>query len=124
MQFLADICKSMNYAGYLTIDDLYELSEKQVIEKILTCNDNYIVESFKSFQEADTVYSSQELVKGKYCIKVNPKKRYVIPLVKNGDVVVRINKLSEKADKQINEFLNTKNDSWTYFDFDFKPYGN
>ena len=68
MQFLADICKSMNYAGYLTIDDLYELSEKQVIEKILTCNDNYIVESFKRFQEAEKVYSSEEFIKGKYWV--------------------------------------------------------
>jgi len=124
MQFLADTCKSMNCAGYLTIDDLYKLSEKQLIEKILTCNDNYIVESFKRFQEAEKVYSSEEFVKGKYCIKVNPKKRYVVPLVQEKEGVIRINKISPKAAQEIDDFLNIKTDYWTYFDFDFKPYEN
>ena len=42
MQFLADIVKSMNVKGYITIDDLYELLEEDVINKIKTCNDTYI----------------------------------------------------------------------------------
>ena len=42
MQFLADMCKSMNNAGYLTIEDLYTLSEQEVIDKILTCEDKYL----------------------------------------------------------------------------------
>ena len=44
MQFLADMCKSMNNAGYLTIEDLYTLSEQDVIDKILTCEDKYLSE--------------------------------------------------------------------------------
>ena len=34
MQFYADIVKSMNIKGYLTVDDLYNLSETQIIKKI------------------------------------------------------------------------------------------
>ena len=35
MQFIADICMSMCNLGFLTIDDLYNYSEKEIIEKDL-----------------------------------------------------------------------------------------
>lgn len=38
---------------------------------------------------------------------------------------MRINKISEKANNQINEYLELpKGGYYTYFDFDFKPYEN
>ena len=76
MQFLADICKSMKVKGYLSIDDLYTLSEEEVITNILNCKDKYISNSFKLFSNSDKVYVSDELVKDKYCIKVKSKTRY------------------------------------------------
>lgn len=122
MQFWADIVKSMNIKGYLTVDDLYSLSEKDVIDKILNCEDNYIKDNFIKFQNATSVYSSDIPVEGKYCVSVKPKKRYIIPLVKQGDTAVRINKISSKAEKDISEYLNIKNCKYTGFDFYFKPY--
>ena len=62
MQFLADMCKSMNNAGYLTIDDLYTLSESEIISKFLNCDDDYLSESFRKFQNADKVYQSSDFV--------------------------------------------------------------
>ena len=91
MQFLADMCKSMNNASYLTIEDLYTLSEQEVIDKILTCEDKYLSDSFKLFQDANKVYKSSIPVDDKYCVNVRAKTRYVIPLVKTGDNAVRIN---------------------------------
>lgn len=123
MQFLADMCKSMNNAGYLTIDDLYTLSESEIIDKFLNCEDTYLSESFKKFQNADAVYQSDIPVKDKYCVNVNGKKRYVIPLVLTENGAVRINIISEKANEDINTYLNIpKGGYYTYFDFDFKPY--
>lgn len=37
MQFIADIVKSMNIKGYITVDDLYKYSEKEIISKIQNC---------------------------------------------------------------------------------------
>lgn len=123
MQFLADIVKSMNYKGYLTIDDLYNLSEKEIISKILNCEDDYIKDNFIKFQNVKEVYGSEEIVKNKYCISVKAKRRYIIPLTQYGDKVCRINEISEQANKDINEYLNLKGSKYTGFDFDFKPYG-
>lgn len=123
MQFLADMCKSMNNAGYLTIEDLYTLSEQEVIDKILTCEDKYLSDSFKLFQDADTVYRSAIPADEKYCVNIKAKTRYVVPLVQTDDGVVRINQISETAANQITEYLNCpKGGYYTYFDFQFVPY--
>ena len=123
MQFLADMCKSMNNAGYLTIDDLYTLSESEIINKFLNCDDSYLSDRFRRFQNEDTVFQSSEYVEGKYCINIKAKTRYVVPLVLIEGVPVRINMVSEKANKEINDYLNLpKGGYYTYFDFDFIPY--
>ena len=123
MQFLADMCKSMNNAGYLTIEDLYTLSEQEVINKILTCEDKYLSDSFKLFKDVDTVYSSTMPIDEKYCVNVKAKKRYVVPLVQTDDSVIRINQISDSVSKQITEYLKCpKGGYYTYFDFQFVPY--
>ena len=123
MQFLADMCKSMNTCGYLTIDDLYTLSEQEIINKFLNCPDKYLAESFKKFQSATKVYKSSEYVKGKYCVNIKAKARYIIPLVLNGGISQRINQINESANKEINNYLSLpKGGYYTYFDFEFTPY--
>ena len=122
MQFIADICKSMNIKGYLTINDLYTLSEQEVINKILNCEDEYIRESFNNFLNTDKVYTSDNCVEDKYSINVKVKARYLLPLVYHNNSYIRINLLSNRVNEIINNFLNIKTDGWTYFDFDFKPY--
>lgn len=122
MQFLADIVKSMNVKGYLTIDNLYNLSEKEVIERILNCEDDYIKENFIKFQNATSVYGSDTPVNNKYCISVKGKRRYIIPLTKYNGLVCRINEISKQAQNDIEEYFNIKHSKYTGFDFNFKPY--
>ncbi len=123
MQFLADMCKSMSNAGYLTINDLYTLSEKEIINKFLNCDDTYLSESFKKFQSASKVYKSDKPVEDKYCINVKSKTRYVNPLVLTENGISRINKVSQESNNAITKYLNMpKGGNYTYFDFDFTPY--
>ena len=123
MQFLADMCKSMNNAGYLTIDDLYTLSENEIISKFLNCDDAYLSDSFKKFQNADTVHQSNDLVEGKYYVNIKAKTRYVVPLVLTESGTIRINQISKKANDEITTYLNIpKGGYYTYFDFGFVPY--
>ena len=122
MQFLADMCKSMNNAGYLTIDDLYTLSESEIINKILTCEDSYLSDSFKKFLSADKVYEGDEII-DKYHTMVKSKTRYVNPLVKTGTSSKRISDLSSKSAKKISDYLKlSKGGNNIHFDFEFTPY--
>lgn len=124
MQFIADIIKSMNIKGYITIDDLYTLTEKEVIQLIKNCDDLYIKTAFKNFESAtrDIIYRSDSLNDKIYCTSVKGKKRYINPLVLYKDKVCRIKDISPLADKDINYFLNMKLHKYIGFEFDFKPY--
>ena len=122
MQFLADIIKIMIELEYITKEDLYNLSEEEIIETIINCEDNYISESFQKFQNATNVYDSKIFGENKYCVSINAKKRYVIPLVQFKESSRRINQLSTKSKEDIDSYLNFKTEKYSYFDFDFKPY--
>lgn len=126
MQFIADIVKSMNIKEYITVDDLYKLSEKEVLELIQNCEDNYIKDAFNNFQNAtrSSVYKSDELNNEIYCTSVKGKKRYVNPLTLENNKVFRINEISTLANKDIDNFLNMKLHKFIGFYFDFKPYNN
>lgn len=114
MQFIADIVKKMSERGYLTKKDLYSLSEKEVINKILNCKDKDISEYFRRFQEIDRVYGSDIEIKDKYCISIKAKRRYIIPLVKKDINDVRIDKISEKAKNKIDKYLNYETTKYAY----------
>ena len=123
MQFLADMCMSMNNKGYLTIDDLYSLSEAEVIEKILNCEDEYLSESFKKFQNSTEVFKSMDPISSKYSVNIKAKTRYVNPLVLVDGVPTRIYGVSLKAKELIDAYLAVPNGGYyTYFDFEFTPY--
>ena len=123
MQFLADIIKSMNIKGYIAIDDLYKLSEKEVIDKIRNCNDNYIKESFSKFENATSIFTSDSPINNKYCISVKGKKRYIVPLVQsNGGKAYRITQIDETANREVEDYLNLRRSKYTGFNFEFKPY--
>ena len=124
MQFIADIIKSMNIKGYITIDDLYSLSENEVIELIKNCEDIYIKNAFKNFENAtrELVYKSDLPNKEIYCTSVKGKKRYINPLVRTENKVCRIKDISYIANEDIDKFLNMKLHTYIGFKFDFKPY--
>lgn len=124
MQFYADMCKSMNVKGYLSIDDLYTLSEKEVIDKFLHCEDTYLADTFKKFLDTAQVYDSDIPVPDKYCISTRAKIRYVTPLVQTPNGNIRIHKISDKANQCVQDYLAYRQSPYVYFDFDFKPYTN
>ncbi len=122
MQFLADIVQSMINAGYLTVDDLYVMSEREVIDWILSCGDKTLAEAFRNFQRATTVFSSGVAKKNCYCVSVKAKVRYIVPLTQKGDSVKRVTAIDKEAKQLIDEYLDTKQPKYIGFDFDFQPY--
>ena len=124
MQFITDVIKSMNKKGYITIDDLYTLSDAEVLHLIKTCDDPYIRNSFNLFENAtrNSVYKSDLPNNKIYCTTVKSKKRYINPLTIYNNKTCRISDISSQANNDINNFLNMKLHTYIGFDFDFKPY--
>lgn len=105
--------------GLLEIEDLYKYSEKEIVEKICNCGIKEIEIAFEKFQNATKIYESNEYVADKYCISIDSKRRYIIPLVEYEGKTSRIKDISDKAKKDIEKYLNFKTEKYVYFDFDF-----
>lgn len=114
MQFLADIMKIMSSQNLITKKDLYELSEKEVIERIENCDYAEISQKFDMWKNAHEIKESDEKFKDKYCVSIDAKIRYINPLV-NG---IRISEISEVAKEEIQKALEFKTKKYAYLDFD------
>ena len=119
MQFLADIMKKMSNLDIISVNDLYELSEEEVIDKIKKCDSYGINECFKQWQEGLDVKISNQKPLDKYFVNINAKRRYINPLVKTDDGLKRISDISDKAKKCIDNCLNYSFDRYVYMDFNF-----
>lgn len=122
MQFLADITHSMIVAGYLNMDDLYVMSEREIIDWILSCGDKNLSDVFRQYQRATTVISGNTMKKNCYCVPAGYKIRYIVPLVKTDSGTERITDLDGAVDEAVQSYLNTKQPKYVGFEFDFKPY--
>lgn len=117
MQFLADTMKLMSNDGVITVGDLYELPESEIINKIKNCKEHNISNCFKIWEEGTDVKTSNVAVPDKYCINVKAKKRYINPLVQTEDGPERIADISNKAKECIDTCLNYTFDRYIYMDF-------
>ena len=121
MQFLADIIKKMVEKKLITINDLYNLSEKEVIEKISNCKQDNISKCFELWKNATVINESDTKIDDKYFVSIDKIKiRYINPLVRvSNDKFIRINEVSDNAKKDIEKALNYKTKKYAYLNFDF-----
>lgn len=119
MQFLADIMKKMSEKDLITKKDLYNLSEKDVIEKIENCEYDNISKCFSIWKNATKINESDVPVQDKYCVSIKSKIRYIVPLVGVKDEFLRIDSISEVAKQDIERCLNYKTKKYAYLDFNF-----
>lgn len=122
LQFFADIVKSMNVKKLITIKDLYTYSEKEIIDRILNCEDSYIKENFIKFQNSTSTFESNSFIENQYCISTKGKKRYIIPLTNYENSTKRINEISEKAKNAIDNYLAIEQPKYVGLNFQFIPY--
>lgn len=105
MQFIADTIFHMNEKGFISLEDLYVMSEEEIINKILNCEDSEISLRFSSFMSAEKVLESEEFIPSIYCKSIRSKKRYINPLVLVDNKYVRLSEVSFKAESMIFDFL-------------------
>jgi len=122
MQFLADIMKKLSENNLISVQDLYTLSEKEIIDKIENCKLGDIANCFKIWKNSTELLESDEFVEEIYCINGKNKRRYIVPLVNEKDKYVRINDISSTAKEDIDVFLKYKPKKYCYLKFD-KDFG-
>ena len=110
MQLLADIVKKLNEENLLTLEDLYNLKESEVIEMI---ENHEYKEIFNTWKKAKKVKTSDEEPKDVYYVHHGAKVRYIDPLV-NGE---RISNICKIAKSMIDKSLSYDMTKYVYLDF-------
>ena len=80
MQFLADILKKMSESGRISVADLYQMKESEVIEMILASDYR---DAFLAWQKAKKIKKAKSLEQcpdGVYVVNCQAKVRYIDPL--------------------------------------------
>ena len=114
MQLIADILKIMNEQSLITIDDLYNLKELEVVDLIKSCTFKDINKKYKIWLNSTEVHISNQEPAAVYYVHHGAKIRYIDPLC-NG---CRISTISEEAKNAINHNFNYPMDEYIYLDFE------
>lgn len=121
LQFIADTMHYMFENHLLNFEDLYTMSEREIIDWILSCGDKNISEAFRSFQRATSIWSGNSAKKGCYSTSVHAKVRHIVPLVATDDGAKRIAEISPSAKKAIEQYLEDKQSKYIGFDIEWTP---
>ncbi len=109
MQFIADVLKCLNRDNMITIDDLYRLSEEDVIEIVKKSKYGRAFETWTNAKEIKTSLAEPRDV---YYVHHGAKIRYIDPLV-SGE---RVSKLSSLANDYIKQNLAQDINNYVYLD--------
>jgi hypothetical protein len=112
MQLIADILKKLETDGLITIDDLYEKKESDIIEIIKSSKYKNI---FEFWTKATKINTSDTKPAGVYSIKLKSKIRYINPLVNNK----RVYDISKLSKRYIDNNLLFDMNKYVYLDIDF-----
>ena len=117
MEIIVNIVKKLNEAKLVQIDDLYRLSEFEIIDIAKKSNIPEVIELVNNISKAKDLYESDEEVEGKYCIKCPAKYRYIDPLVNQKGKVLRLTSISEMARKAKDDLFKIDFSKFLYSNF-------
>ena len=80
MQFLADILKKMSESGRISVADLYQMKESEVIELILTSDYGDAFLAWQKARKIKKAKSPEQCPDGVYVVNCKAKVRYIDPL--------------------------------------------
>lgn len=113
MQFIADILKRLKDENKITIEDLYDLKESEIIKII---EKSKYKDIFGAWRKAKKINASKNKPEGVYSVHQKAKVRYIDPLC-NGERMSKICKIAKSA---IDKNLSYDMDNYIYLDFDFE----
>lgn len=119
MKFIGDTLAAMIRREVISRKDLYEFSDKVIMEMGLSCSDKRISDRWKYLPELNKVYTKFNEVEGRRCYKFNSEPEYVNPLIKieNGEYT-RVSNRFAICKEKINTYLNSDTDLYFYIDYE------
>lgn len=107
LQFLADILKRLNAAGYIDKTDLYKLKESEIVDII---KHSKYANAFDQWRNAKSIKVSGAQPENTYCIHHPAKVRYVDPLCQG----TRMSESCQLAKQMINKNLSYDMNKYVY----------
>lgn len=109
MQLMADILKLAEESKIIKPNELFTLSEKELIElftKSAEENPSWkFSKYFRTFRGMKKIFRSETKMKCFYCVNLQVKRRYINPLVKTKNSIKRISEVNKEAKEIIEQFL-------------------
>ena len=110
MQFIADILKGLKESGKITVEELYDKKESDIIKII---ESSKYKDVWRTWRKAKKINISKTRPENAYFVHQKSKVRYIDPLC-NGKRMSKICKISQNA---INKNLSYDMDNYVYLDF-------
>lgn len=118
MQLTGDILRMLIDYGVINKEDLYQLSEQEIITKIKKCDEKIIKYVWSKFENLKRVEKTDIEPIDKYYISIDCKKRYVNPLVSVKGNNVRLTNVSNKASQLQLTYTNFKDKNYAFIDLE------
>ena len=119
MQFWTDYLKKLIDNKYIKEQDLYKMSEQEVINKIKEQDDINMINVFNKFQNSTKIGRSNIEIKDQYCTDAKGKIRYINPLVNTDKKIARVTEISNTAKEIIEKVKVFEDSKYAYLDFEF-----
>ncbi|MDD2434759.1 MAG: hypothetical protein PHO63_00710 [Bacilli bacterium] len=118
MQLTGDVMKMAIDYQVITIDDLYQLSERDIIQRIKDSDNEMVRYVWSKFENLTKVEKTNLKPVDKYYISIDCKKRNVNPLIKFNGSNYRLTDISVKTQKLNNIYHNFKDTEYAYIDLE------
>lgn len=118
MKLTSDILKMLIDYQIITENDLYRLSEEEIIDRIKQSSNKTIKYLWTKFENLKRVEKSNVKPVDKYYISLDCKKRYVNPLIKTNNCNQRITNISELAKRLEKIYTNFNDTNYAYIDME------
>ena len=110
LQYIANYIDYLLDNQLLVLNYFYTMDESTIVD-IIKLIDNG---SWERFEKTNHINRTNEPIKGEYCISVDTKKRYTIPLCEENKEAVRINEISGSSDYLLKKCLNYYDNKYAY----------
>ncbi len=119
-QLISDVLMLMMRREEIDLMDLYNYTDKAILEVGKNCSDKRIKEGIEMIENLSVVYTKFNPTEDptKYCVKVNDKSIYVDPIVKTKAGNHRLSSLDISIDKEIEIYKGSDTDLYMYIDYE------